>query len=223
VRQQIDAALLRRVLMGVAMGSAAICLIYSRWGQRSGAHMNPATTLAFLRLGRIHPVDAICYISAQFAGGALGVVLMAWLVPDRVMHPAVNYAATLPGSWGLAAAWIAEFIIAFIMLSMVLNVNKSPALAPYTGVFAGALVTTYIALEAPISGMSLNPARTFASAVNAGMFRFLWIYFTAPTLGMLAAAEVNRRLAARPGRLCGKFSHSRTVQCIFECRCLEKT
>jgi aquaporin Z len=138
------------------------------------------------------------------------------------MHPDVNYVATIPGQYGLLAAWIAEFVIAFVMLSMVLNVNKSPSLARYTGVLAGLLVATYITFEAPISGMSLNPARTFASAVNARLWTFLWLYFTAPVAGMLVAVEVNRLLASRPERLCGKFSHSRTVQCIFQCKCLEK-
>jgi aquaporin Z len=222
LRQHIDSRFVRRMLMGIAMGGTAIALIYSRWGRRSGAHMNPATTVAFLRLRRIHTVDAIFYIAAQFIGGALGVLLMTSILSERVMHPNVNYAATLPGKYGLLAAWMAEFVIAFVMLTMVLNVNRFPSLARYTGIFVGMLVATYITFEAPISGMSLNPARTFASAVNAKLWSFLWLYFTAPVAGMLAAVEVSRLLASRPERLCGKFSHSRTVQCIFQCKCLEK-
>jgi aquaporin Z len=220
-RRAIDSSLLRRALMGVAMGATAVTLIYSRWGRRSGAHFNPATTVAFLRMNRIHGVDAIGYIAAQFVGGASGVALAALFAPARVTHPSVNYVSTLPGGYGIAAAWVAEFMIAFVMLMMVMNVNKRPCLAPYTGCFAGLLVAAYITFEAPISGMSLNPARTFASAINARVFTFSWIYFTAPVLGMLAAVEVNRRVARAPAKLCGKFSHSRTVSCIFKCNCID--
>jgi aquaporin Z len=221
-RRAIGSAMFRRTLMGLAMGATAVTLIYSRWGRRSGAHFNPATTLAFLRMRRIHPIDAIGYVAAQFLGGAAGVALVALLVPARVMHPSVNYVSTLPGMYGLTAAWWAEFLIAFVMLTVVMNVNKFPRLAPLTGCFAGLLVATYITFEAPISGMSLNPARTFASAVNARVFTFLWIYFTAPVLGMLAAVEVNRLVARAPEKLCGKFSHSRTVACIFKCNCIDQ-
>ena len=222
LRQWVQPTIARRLLMGLAMGGTAVSLIYSRWGRRSGAHMNPAVTLAFLRLGRIHPVDALFYIAAQFVGGALGVALMALLTRLPLMHPSVNFVATLPGPHGTVVAWVAEFAIAFVMLTTVMNVNKFPRLAPFTGLFAGALVTTYITFEAPLSGMSLNPARTFASAVNAKLFTFLWIYFTAPVLGMLAAVEVNRLLSRAPAKLCGKFSHSRTVACIFKCDCLRE-
>ena len=65
----------RRALIGLAMGLTAIGLIYSPWGQQSGAHMNPATTLTFLRLGKVQPWDAVFYISAQFIGGLCGVLL----------------------------------------------------------------------------------------------------------------------------------------------------
>src|SRR5580765_5490696 len=74
VRQMIPDAFVRRVLMGAAMGATAIALIYSPWGRRSGAHINPATTLTFLRLGRVRGRDALAYLVAQIAGGLLGVV-----------------------------------------------------------------------------------------------------------------------------------------------------
>ena len=70
---------LRRALIGLAMGFTAIALIYSPWGKQSGAHLNPAVTLTFLRLGKIKTLDAAFYIIAQFTGGALG-VLLVWTV-----------------------------------------------------------------------------------------------------------------------------------------------
>jgi aquaporin Z len=221
VRAAIASAMARRALIGLAMGTTAICLIYSRWGKRSGALMNPAVTLSHFRLGRISGWDAFGYIAAQFTGGSIGVALMALVLGRWVTDPSVNYAATRPGLYGPVVAWIGEFSIAMVLMTVVMAVNKVPRLAPYTGFFAAGLVLTYITFEAPISGMSMNPARTFSSAVNAGQFMGLWIYFTAPLAGMLTGIELHRALGGRH-QLCGKFSHSRTVDCHVRCRCLDK-
>src|SRR2546428_12452826 len=64
---------LRRVLMGAAMGLTAVCIVYSPWGRRSGAHINPCLTITFFRLGKIAPIDALFYVLAQFLGAAAGV------------------------------------------------------------------------------------------------------------------------------------------------------
>src|SRR5262245_59792960 len=91
----IPAEFLRRILMGIAMGLTAIALIYSPWGKRSGAHINPAVTLTFFRLGKVAPWDAIFYIMAQFVGGIAGVALVALSADRLIAHPAVNYVATV--------------------------------------------------------------------------------------------------------------------------------
>src|SRR6266480_3747685 len=95
--------LLHRVLIGIAMGLTAIGIIYSPLGRRSGAHLNPAVTLTFFRLGKVAPWDALFYVIAQFAGGVAGVVLVAAVVGKLLAHPSVNYVATLPGSSGTSA------------------------------------------------------------------------------------------------------------------------
>ena len=105
------------------------------------------------------------------------------------------------------------------MMTMVLRVNAVPRLAPFTGLFAGVLVALYITFEAPLSGMSMNPARTLASAVSARLWTSIWVYFTAPPLGMLAAVEVQRLLVRRPHRLCGKWSHPANDRSVFPCDC----
>ncbi len=97
----------RRVLMGLAMGLTAIGIIYSPWGKQSGAHLNPAVTLTFFRLGKVAPWDAVFYVIAQFAGVA-GVVLVATVAGKLLAHPSVNYVATLPGSSGTGAAFLGE-------------------------------------------------------------------------------------------------------------------
>lgn len=216
VHRALPEPFLRRILMGLAMGGTAIALIYSPWGRRSGAHYNPATTLTFLRLGKVRPADAGAYVLAQCAGGAAGVGVAALLLGPRVSDPAVRYAATLPGPAGAVAAWPAEVVIAFVMMTMVLHVSNHPRWMRRTGLYAGALVALYITFEAPISGMSLNPARSLASALYAGTLTPLWIYLTAPPLGMLMAAELYRR---GPGRrvYCAKLDHAPGVACPFNC------
>jgi aquaporin Z len=220
VRQHIASSFVRRALVGVAMAATALCLIYSPWGKRSGPHMNPAMTLSFLRLGRIGGWDAAFYIVGQFVGATAGVSLVSVVLGMMLAHPTVNYAATLPGT-PVIAAWTAEFVIAFIMMTVVMASNRFPRLAPLTGCFAAALVALYITFEAPLSGMSLNPARSFGSAVFAHTMSTLWIYCTAPVAGMLAAIELHRALPGRHHMLCGKLTHSRTVECLIRCDCLK--
>jgi len=203
----------RRVLMGLAMGLTAIGIIYSPWGKQSGAHLNPAVTLTFFRLGKVAPWDAVFYVIAQFAGGVAGVAFVAAVAGKLLAHPSVNYVATLPGSGGTSAAFVGEVIIAFILMSVVLVVSNTQKLARFTGLFAGACVAAFITFEAPISGMSMNPARTFGSAMLPQLWDSLWIYFLAPPLGMLAAAAGYLRLKHAVG--CAKLHHQNKLRCIF--------
>lgn len=207
----------RRLLMGVAMGLTAISLIYSPWGQQSGAHMNPSLTLTYLRLGKIAPADALGYVGGQFLGGVVGVLAVRGMLGMLVAHPAVRFAATAPGPGGTAAAFAAEFVISFLLMAVVLVASNSPRLTRYTPLLAGALVATYITVEAPISGMSMNPARSFASALVAWQWGALWVYFTAPPLGMLAAAQAYVQLGGAHRVLCAKVNHHTARRCIFRC------
>ncbi len=207
----------RRLLMGVAMGLTAVGIIYSPWGQQSGGHLNPAVTLTFFRSGKVKPWDAVFYIGAQFVGGIAGVLVAVAFLHEAVAHPAVNYVTTTPGHAGVFIAFVAELGISFILMSVVLRASNSAWLARYTPLLAGALVATYITLEAPISGMSMNPARTFGSALVARLWTSVWIYFTAPPLGMLLAAEVYRRQKGAHAVICAKLHHHNDRRCIFRC------
>lgn len=218
VRQAVGSGFRRRALMGAAMGLTAVALIYSPWGEQSGAHLNPAVTLTFLSLGKVQAWDALFYIVAQFIGGAAGVAVSRVLLGDLLKHESVDHVVTQPGRRGAGVAWAAELAIAFIMMLTVLGVGNDARLAPYTGGFAGALVALYIAFEAPLSGMSLNPARTFASALIARRWRAAWVYFTAPVAGMMLASLVYT--SALPGNYpvhCAKLDHCNNKRCIFNC------
>lgn len=217
VHQALPDPTIRRVFGGLAMGLTAISIIYSPLGKQSGAHFNPAVTLTFWRLGKVGGADAFFYIISQFVGAVIGVMLATVVLQNTLTQPPVNYVATVPGNSGVAVAFIAEAIIAFIQMTMVLNVSNRKNIARYTGLFAGALVATYISIESPFSGMSMNPARTFGSAFNARTWNSLWIYFTAPPLGMLLAAESYLRLKGARNVRCAKLHHHNHQRCIFKC------
>lgn len=215
VRDAVPDAFVRRLLIGIAMGTTAILLIYSPWGKQSGAHMNPAITLTFTRLGKIAPGDALGYVAAQFAGGVGGVLLARMALGGLLAHPSVGYAATVPGRWGIFAAFIAEAVISCLLVLVVLSISNHPRWASYTGICAGLLVAAYITVEAPVSGMSMNPARTLGSAFFAGTWTAIWIYFTAPLLGMLAAAQLYLAGRGRQAVFCAKLHHQNSTRCIF--------
>lgn len=192
LRTVIEEPMLRRFLIGLAMGGTAVLLIYSPWGKKSGAHMNPAVTLTHLQLNRIPLVDAVWYIIAQFSGGSLGMFLVKMVAFKWIASPEVNYAVTVPGQAGVEVAFLMEMLISFVLFGMVLLLSNHQTLAPFTGFFVGGLIVLYITLEAPISGMSMNPARTFASAWSANVWTAWLLYFTAPIIGMNLAGYLYR-------------------------------
>ena len=217
LRHTLADPLLRRGLMGTAMGLTAIGIIYSPWGQQSGAHINPAVTLTFLRLGKVDAWDALLYVCAQFVGGTAGVALSALVLGSVLAHPTVNHVVTVPGSLGVGVAFTAEVLISFILMVVILATANSQKLRRYTGLFAGFLVASYITIESPVSGMSMNPARTMSSAVIAQVWTAWWLYFLAPPLGMLAGAEVYLRLYGSSRVFCAKLNHATNRRCIFRC------
>ena len=211
-------ALARRGLMGLAMGLTAMALIYSPWGQQSGAHMNPATTLTFWLLGKVAPWDALFYVIAQFLGGAAGEAVAWLLLRDRLSHPSINFIVTTPAPGRRLGAWLGEWTLAFGMMLTVLVAGNHMQVAGYTGVFAGTLVALYITCEAPLSGMSLNPARTFGSALIGRQWNGYWIYATAPLVGMFMAAGVYAASVGSDRVFCAKLDHRNHRRCIFRCR-----
>ena len=215
VRGMLPDPLVRRALMGIAMGATAIGLIYSPWGRQSGAHFNPAVTLAFSRLGKVALWDGVFYVIAQFVGGLAGVLAISAVLGNAFRRPPVEFVVTVPGSAGPLIAFLAEFAISCGLMLAVLYTSNHSRLMRYTGLFAGALLAGYITVEAPLSGVSMNPARTLASAAPSGVWDGLWIYFSAPLLGMLIAVDAYRLLTGRTGVICAKLNHITHRRCIF--------
>ncbi len=190
LHKAIGSPLLRRFFVGLGIGVMVVILIYCTWGRQSGAQFNPAVTLAMLYLHRIQPWDAFFYIIAQFLGGLLGVLIAAAPFWKASKHKKVNFVVTEPGKPGVAVGFAAEFVISFILLATLRLVYHSDLLKPSLGYFAGFLLCLYITFEAPLSGMSLNPARSVASAIPAKSWKAMWIYFIAPLLAMWLAAKL---------------------------------
>jgi aquaporin Z len=150
-------------------------------------------------------------------GGILGVLVASMILRGWLAHPDVRFAVTVPRPGEVWTPFLSELGISFVMMSVVLAMSSS-RYQGWTGIAAGLLVATYIAFEAPLSGMSMNPARSLGSALPAGIWDSLWIYFVAPPLGMLLATQV---WGARRATGCAKVVHmpdARCIHCGFEPR-----
>lgn len=213
IRQSIGDPFLRRMLIGVAMGLTAISIIYSPWGKQSGAHINPSVTLTFFRLGKVKSWDAFlhnCTIRWR-AGGCAFLCSGNWKCNRRPFRQLCRYSS---GMGGVGVAFLGELVISFVLMSVILIVSNTSSISRLTGLFAGILVATYITLEAPLSGMSMNPARTFGSALPAKLWTNVWICFIAPPLGMHLASEVYLLVRGAGSVLCAKLRHQNDKRCI---------
>jgi aquaporin NIP len=172
--------------VGVALtfGLIVLAMIYAL-GDVSGCHLNPAVTLGFCAARRFEWQRVVPYIFAQCAGAIIASLVLRAMFP---LH--TNLGATSPTST-VFQSWIMEFILTLVLMVVILSVSTG---AKEKGVLAGVAVGSVIALEAmfagPVSGASMNPARSFSPAVVAGRVEHLWIYLTAPVLGALSGVLV---------------------------------
>jgi aquaporin Z len=209
--------------MGLGVAATTWFIIRSPFGRRSGAHFNPAITLTYLWLGRIHRWDALCYIAAQFSGALAGVFVARQFLGVSLAAEPVRYVVTVPGSYGRATAFVAEFLLSALLMGVVLFATNHRTLARFSPLLVAAVTVLYFAICSSISGFSVNPARTFSSAVFAWIWWGIWIYFIAPCLGMLAVAYAYIRTFGSNRVYCAKVFHDRRSTCPFPCRfvCLQ--
>ena len=215
IRHQLPNNLVRRACFGILVGATIVAIALTPWGKQSGGHLNPAMTFTFFRLGKVKLWDAIFYGAAQFAGATAGVAIASSLLLGAPGNPTIRYVATLPGVYGAGVAFIAEVAISFALMLVVLLVSNHTTLSRYTPYFVGTLYALFITLETPLSGMSMNPARTFGSAIRGSYWDALGVYFLAPTLGMLVAAEFFLLVRGGIGPSCAKLHHANDKRCIF--------
>jgi aquaporin Z len=122
---------------------------------------------------------------------------MAALLGNVLTQAPLNFATTVPGKPGVVPAAIIEYIIAVVTMTMVLFTSDSNKLKKYTRIFSGCLVCTWVIFAGPVSGFGMNPARSFASAFPAHIYRSFWIYLCMPLAGMLTAAEFYLMMQAK--------------------------
>src|SRR5271169_2917958 len=169
--------------VGIALtfGLSVLSMIYTV-GDVSGAHLNPAVTLGFWAARRLPGREVLPYVASQVAGAILASVLLRFLFPESKL-----LGATLPAGSEMQS-FILETVLTFFLMLTILNVSTA---AKEKGITAGIAVGAVIALEAmfagPVSGASMNPARSLAPALVSGHFEHLWVYLTAPPLGAVAA------------------------------------
>ena len=137
VRHFFISVIVRRALMGLAIGATLMALIMSPWGKQSGGHINPAMTFAFYLLGKLRHWDALFYWVAQFSGATIGVALATFLLRGAPGDATVRYAVAAPGVYGVAVAFAAELAISFVLMITVLFVTNHERLARYTPYFVG--------------------------------------------------------------------------------------
>lgn len=181
----------RLAIMATAMCFTALFIFLSPLTAPSGAFINPSVTIMRWRLGQISLENTIWYSVFQTLGGLLAVYLMGLFMGTILSSPPVNYVVTVPGkNVAIWEAVLSETLSAFLMLTMVLffsDIKNLKSTVPY---LSALLVGIYVYVTGPISGFGMNPARTLASAIPAGIYTDFWIYMLCPTIGMLLSAEL---------------------------------
>jgi aquaporin NIP len=169
--------------VGIALtfGLIVLAMIYTV-GDISGAHLNPAVTIGFWAARRLPGRDVLPYAASQTAGAILASALLRFLFPEDKL-----LGGTLPvGSE--SQTFVLEVVLTFLLMLTILSVSTG---AKEKGITAGIAVGAVIALEAmfagPISGASMNPARSLAPALVSAHFEHLWLYLAAPPLGAITA------------------------------------
>lgn len=177
--------------VGLSFGLAVMTAIYT-FGHISGAHINPAVSLAFRALGRIDNRRLAAYVAAQLAGAMLGGLAIYATLGDSV-----DAAATVPHIKGWDAALVSEIILTFFLAMVILGVATDDRAQ---GAFAAIAVGGYVAFAAtgwgPVAGASMNPARSFGPAVASGVWDYHWVYWIGPIAGALLAVAAYEVLRA---------------------------
>lgn len=189
VRTEVPSESARLLLTGVMFAGTGSLMAVSPWGRRSGAHLNPAVTVAFWIQGKVHPHDVMGYIAAQLLGALAGTaaVLGLWRTTARGLH----VGATAPGR-GLTDIETAgvEILMTGALILMILLLTSSARTARWTPLGNLLLVAALVWQLAPYTGTSLNPARSLGPAALAPLWHPYWIYVVGPFGGALLACGV---------------------------------
>jgi aquaporin Z len=207
---------LRLLINGLIFAGSGTLFSISPLGKLSGSHLNPCLSLAFWLQGKMHRHDLIGYIFGQFIGAVLGAFLALVLWGNYLVS--VNYCITLPGiGYPLWYVFIAEVFMTFLLVLSIFIFLSHHQLLRWTPLMVWLLVASMVWLGAPISGTSLNTARSIGPALLAWSWQNQWIYCIASPLGALTAVGVFQLIAMGEREvLTGKLFHVPNYRCIFK-------
>ena len=207
----------RRLVAGVLTGLMLVAMVYSPWGRRSGTHLNPAITLAYVRLGKVGRWDALFYLLAQLAGAFAAI----WLLRHATWLPAPRTSSLLAISIGPTNPWavfLAEFMLAGTAMLLILFTSNHERWYRATGLIYGLLFVLIVACVAPLAGFGMNAARLLAVDALGDASATGWLNLLPPLLGMQLAVEAYRLFTGRSQVLCAKLAHNTHGRCIFRCQ-----
>jgi len=178
--------------IGLSFGLSVMSVVYAI-GSISGAHINPAVSIAFWVNKKLMTKDLIPYIFFQIVGGILASTLLFFLLPESK-----TMGETLVKCRDWKVVFIVEFIITFILMFVILQVSdKSRNLDRFSGIAIGGVVAFAAIFVGPISGASMNPARSIAPALLINDLSYLWIYIISPILGAIFSVFVYKIIQTR--------------------------
>jgi MIP family channel proteins len=190
-------------LVGVALAHGLVIVAFAyAYGHISGTHLNPAVTLGVWLAGKIEPVRALAYMAAQLAGGIVGALALCWVLGSnetglgatRLAEGLVVGTTTITITPAIGV--LLEAILTFFLVNTIMNAGISGKATPLDGLAVGFTLVFAILMGGPLTGASLNPARSLGPAIATGDFTDLWVYFVGPALGAAVAALLYRGLLA---------------------------
>lgn len=185
VNQQSGGAV-THVGIALTFGLVVMAMIYT-FGSVSGAHLNPAVTLAFRLLGSIGSRDSVAYIGSQVTGALLASSVLWWLFPEDE-----RLGATLPTGSPMQSFVLEVLLTFFLMLTILRTSGGERETRSLAGIVIGGVVLLEAMFAGPVSGASMNPARSLSPAAVSGHWEHLWIYLSAPVLGAVLAVPCSR-------------------------------
>ncbi len=182
-------------LIGVALAHGLVVLAFAyAHGHISGSHINPAVTVGVWAAGHIDAGRAISYIVFQLLGGAVGAFTLRWLLGGAES----GLGLTQPGDGvTVAAAVVLEAILTFFLVNTILHAAVGGKGGNLAGVAIGLTLVFCILMGGPLTGASLNPARSLGPAMATGNFNLLWVYFAGPLLGAIVAGGLYRQVMSK--------------------------
>ena len=184
--------------ISMAFGLAVLVMVYAI-GNISGCHINPAITISMLVVGKISGKDTVGYLIAQFLGGIVGALILYLIASGKADYSLAasglgqnGYGELSPMKYGIGAAFLAEVVLTFIFLIVIFGATSPKAPSGFAGIAIGWSLAIIHMVGIPITGTSVNPARSFGPALIVGgeALSQVWLFLLAPIIGGIVAALV---------------------------------